>query len=150
MTTLQTTKVNLSKISVEEAMAHYGIKGMKWGVRRPIGSDGLIKKTSNAAKVVGDRAKDVKAKREAAKPKSLVKTAKEMDLDELKDRVARLELEKRYVNLNQDLNNLQKSKLQKMLQKSFDQNTQKIANDPAVANAISEAMQAGIKQVIRK
>ena len=70
-----------------------------------------------------------------------------MDLDELKNRVARLELEKRYVNLNQDLNNLQKSKLQKMLQKYFDQNTQKLANDPAVAQAISDAIQKGIQRV---
>ena len=148
MSSVRTKHVNGEVMSLEEAIEHYGIKGMKWGVRRPIGSDGLINKASNTAKSVGDRAKDIKTKSEAAKGKNLVRTAKEMDLDELKNRVARLELEKRYVNLNQDLNNLQKSKLQKMLQKSFDQNTQRLANDPALANAISEAMQAGIKQVV--
>ena len=148
MSSLKTYGVEAQPLTIDDELAHYGVKGMTWGVRRPIGSDGLVKKASNTAKSVGDRAKDIKTKSEAAKGKNLVRTAKEMDLKDLKARVARLELEKRYVNLNQDLNNLQKSKLQKMLQKSFDQNTQRLANDPALANAISEAMQAGIKQVV--
>ena len=147
MTPVRTNQVNGEAMSLEEAIEHYGIKGMKWGVRRPVGSDGLIKKTSNAAKSVGDRAKDIKAKHEAAKGNGLVKTAKEMDLEDLKNKVARLELEKRYVNLNQDLNDLQKSKFQKMMQDSFNQQKKRIANDPAVAKAITDAIQEGSRRV---
>ena len=147
MTSLQTNQVNGEDISLEEALEHYGIKGMKWGVRRPIGSDGLINKASNTAKSVGDRAKDIKTKSEAAKGKNLVRTAKEMDLEDLKARVAHLELEKRYVQLNQDLNSMQKSKLQKLMQNSFDQQQKRLANDPAVAKAISDAIQKGIQRV---
>lgn len=29
--------------SLDEVLAHFGVKGMRWGVRRPTGSDGLIK-----------------------------------------------------------------------------------------------------------
>lgn len=147
MTSVRTNQVNGEAMSLEEAIEHYGIKGMKWGVRRPVGPDGLIEKTSNVAKAVGDRAKDIKDKHEAAKGNSLVKTAKEMDLEDLKNQVARLELEKRYVNLNQDLNNLQKSRLQKMMEKSFDQQQKRIANDPAVAKAITDAIQEGSRRV---
>ena len=149
MTSVRTKHVNGEVMSLEEAIEHYGIKGMKWGVRRPIGSDGLINKASNIAKSVGDRAKDIKTKSEAAKGKNLVRTAKEMDLEDLKARVARLELEKRYVQLNQDLNSMQKSKLQKLMQNSFDQQQKKLANDPAVAQAISDAIQKGIQRVGR-
>ena len=28
---------------VEQFLAHFGVKGMKWGQRRPVGSDGLVK-----------------------------------------------------------------------------------------------------------
>ena len=149
MTSVRTKHVNGEAMSLEEAIEHYGIKGMKWGVRRPIGSDGLVKKASNTAKSVGDRAKDIKTKYDANKGKSLAKTAKEMDLEELKSRVARLELEKRYVQLNQDLNSMQKSKLQKLMQNSFDQQQKRLANDPAVAQAISDAIQKGIQRVGR-
>lgn len=128
---------------------HYGIKGMKWGVRRPVGSDGLVKKTSAAAKAVGERAKAAKEKHEAGKGKNIAKSAKEMDLQELQDKVARLDLEKRYVKLSLELNQLQKSKFQKMFEESMDQQQKKLANDPAIAEAIALGVQKATRKIYR-
>lgn len=60
---------------VNGILEHYGIKGMKWGVRRSRGSDGRVK-TSPASK------------------------AKSMTNAELKTAITRLELERRYVDLS--------------------------------------------------
>lgn len=61
---------------VDDFLSHYGVKGMKWGVRRSGGS-------SSGKKVTSSRAR-----------------AKRMSDDELKTAVARLELEKKYIDLN--------------------------------------------------
>jgi len=36
-------------IADPNVIAHYGRKGMKWGVRRPVGSDGKVKGSSSTA-----------------------------------------------------------------------------------------------------
>ena len=48
----------MSDISSKDLeLFHYGVKGMKWGVKRPVGSDGLVsrgaKVATKGAKVVG-------------------------------------------------------------------------------------------------
>jgi hypothetical protein len=50
---------------VTEFLAHYGVKGMQWGKRRPIGPSGLIKKSTTANKGQTRRAKRV-SKRDAS------------------------------------------------------------------------------------
>ena len=50
---------------VTEFLAHYGVKGMQWGKRRPVGPNGLIKKRTTANKGQTRRAKRV-AKRDAS------------------------------------------------------------------------------------
>lgn len=59
----------------EEFLEHYGVKGMKWGVRK----------------------KPFSSKR------SLVTNAKKMSDSDLKAAVERLRLEREYVNINKDL-----------------------------------------------
>lgn len=61
-------------------LAHYGVKGMQWGVRRKRGSDGRVSGTSGA------------------KPK--VKSAKDLSDEELKSVVNRMNLEAQYSRLN--------------------------------------------------
>ena len=50
---------------VEEFLAHFGVKGMQWGKRRPLGPNGLIKKSTTANKGKTRRAKRVE-KRDAS------------------------------------------------------------------------------------
>lgn len=42
----------------DKPLKHYGIKGMKWGVRRPKGTNGRVVKKPNALKRAGERVKD--------------------------------------------------------------------------------------------
>lgn len=71
----------LIKIDGDEALAHYGVLGMKWGVRRPVGSDGLVKRRA--------RSEDSQAARQL-KPKR----QSEMSNSELRKLNERLQLEK--------------------------------------------------------
>lgn len=62
-------------MSIEEALAHAGVKGMRWGVRKS-------------------------AKKQAAQRTSYKKGPKSLSEAELRRRVSRMETEKRYVDLN--------------------------------------------------
>jgi hypothetical protein len=62
----------------EEFLEHYGVKGMKWGVRK---------------------------RPEPNLKRTLTNRAKRLDDAELKKAVERLRLEREYVNINKDLSN---------------------------------------------
>ncbi len=62
-------------VAREEFLEHYGVKGMKWGVR----------------------------KKPSSSKRSLVTNTKKMSDSELKAAVERLRLEREYVNINKDL-----------------------------------------------
>ena len=62
----------------EEFLEHYGVKGMKWGVRK---------------------------RSEPTSKRTLTNRAKRLDDAELKKAVERLRLEREYVNINKDLSN---------------------------------------------
>lgn len=100
----------------DNELYHYGVKGMKWGVRRTPEQLGHVKKAaSNASKAVGSAAKKVasaagkaysshrqkKADKKAAEEekKRRRKPISELTDDELRQRISRLELEKRYRDL---------------------------------------------------
>lgn len=72
-------EIKQSDFDVDAYLEHYGIKGMKWGVRRS------QKQLSRAR---------------ASQKTSYKKGPKELSTDELKRRVARMETEKRYIDLN--------------------------------------------------
>lgn len=70
--------------AVKEYLEHYGVKGMKWGIRRKRGSDGRVsgpKKTSRGRTIYQ-------------------KTPDRLSEAELQRRIKRLELEKKYRDLN--------------------------------------------------
>lgn len=77
---------------------HYGIKGMKWGVRRFQQKNGTL--TPAGKKRYASETKD--------KPKTpeKPKTVKEMSDDELRARVNRLQLEKQALSLSQEVSKL--------------------------------------------
>lgn len=72
--------------TLEEALAHYGIKGMKWGVRRKNPS------ASEPGSEDSERA-------EAAKSKAKAKGSKALSNRELQDLINRMNLEQQYERL---------------------------------------------------
>lgn len=76
----------------EDYLAHYGILGMKWGVRRERGPDGLVVKRSRAEKKV--------SKAKAKRDKKFSKKLSDMDDQEIRSRINRLQMEKQYRELS--------------------------------------------------
>lgn len=82
-------------------LMHYGVPGMKWGVRRTPAQLGR-KKTSSSKSLFEKKKPKPKAKSESSKketaPKS--KSVKEMSDEELNAAISRLQLEQRYKELS--------------------------------------------------
>lgn len=82
-------------------LAHYGILGMKWGVRRPVGPDGLV----NSKGKPQSRDEQIKAQRRAD-----VKNRRMLSDKDLIEKVARLEREKKLRELtDSEINEGQKA-----------------------------------------
>lgn len=75
-------------------LRHHGVRGMKWGIRRFQNKDGSL--TNAGKKRYVDAPDKVKAKPETKK-----KRLSEMSDAELRERISRLEMEKRYKDLSQ-------------------------------------------------
>lgn len=79
-------------------LAHHGIKGMKWGVRRT--PEQLARASGRSIKETAGRDGDSGAKKAAsASTSASKKTLSDLSDDELRQRISRLELEKRYKDL---------------------------------------------------
>ena len=98
------------KYTYQDELYHYGIKGMKWGVKRTAEQLGH---TVKSVKSVYDSHKAKKrAKKEAAKAKkrSKITNPKKLTTEELNARIKRLQLEKDYNDLVKDTNRTRKGK----------------------------------------
>lgn len=84
----------------DDELKHYGVKGMKWGIRRTPAQLGHTKKKSGDSD--GD-SEETPKKQKVAKTKSKPKKISEMTDEELNQKIARLELEKKYVELQSSL-----------------------------------------------
>lgn len=76
----------MAETSEDYELFHHGVKGMRWGVKRPVGTDGLVKGT--VKKVAGkglDLAESVERKAtkgHVARNKAEIKTLKEGSKDD--------------------------------------------------------------------
>lgn len=95
---------------VEKMLAHYGIKGMRWGVRRNVGSDGRVDVTTTAQpgkKVVakggqGQPAHEDAIRTAVSKQKAKASTTDSLSTKELQELVNRMNLEQQYSKLSQE------------------------------------------------
>ena len=78
------------------SLKHYGILGMKWGIRRFQNNDGT--RTAAGKKRYGDGPDLKKTKTEPPKKKKI----SELSDEELRQRIQRLEMEKRLKDLTKD------------------------------------------------
>lgn len=87
----------------DKSLVHYGILGMKWGIRRtPAQLARARGKTKSEIEAEETSGKTSKAKKTSTKESSQVKNKKsisEMSEDELRQEINRLELVKRYKDL---------------------------------------------------
>lgn len=86
---------------IDEELRHYGVKGMKWGVRRPVGSDGLIKTTSDKVRAKVKEANNTPGRVAVRKSKN----AKNMSDSEIRAQVERLNLENNLKRLAKETGN---------------------------------------------
>lgn len=80
----------------EDSLTHYGIKGMRWGVRRDRGSSGLVS-DKPPKKTLHRQVRDHKRKMRLEAPKRKVKTLSE---EELIANIKRLRLEDEFIRLS--------------------------------------------------
>ena len=90
----------MGKMINEEELMHYGVMGMRWGVRRASKRSGGSKKGKNK-----------KASRQPQQPQK----KRRMSNKELNARVKRMQLEKQYRDLTSDLTPKTKSKMEKLI-----------------------------------
>ena len=81
---------------MENELYHFGIKGMRWGVRRYQNPDGSL---TNAGKKRLSEGHTSNEENDSSN-KSKTKTIKEMSNDELSQAITRLQLEEKYKSLS--------------------------------------------------
>ena len=90
----------MGKMINEEELMHYGVLGMRWGVRRASKRNGSSKKGK---------------KKKASRQPQQQQQKRRMSNKELQSRVKRMKLEKQYRELTSELIPKEKSKIEKLI-----------------------------------
>lgn len=81
-------------------LTHWGIKGMRWGVRRYQNADGSLTPAGKKRRQQYDSSEPNRQARPSSRPSSGKRSVHELTDAELRERITRLELERRYKDLN--------------------------------------------------
>lgn len=86
---------------MENELYHFGIKGMRWGVRRYQNPDGSLTNAGKKRLKKGQTSnKKTDSSNKSSTKSSSTKTVKDMSDDELRQAINRLQLEQQYKNLS--------------------------------------------------
>ena len=129
-------------------LEHAGVKGMKWGVRRPVGKDGRVIRTG-----VAPGTKTAPAKKSSAPPKkpassSTTSKTKPLTDEELRKKVRRMQLEVQYAQLSRQLNPPQKSLLNTFLAEPTSAAAKEVSKELA-KELIKTGVNAAVKRVVK-
>lgn len=105
-------------------LQHHGVKGMRWGVRKDKTQSTKTRGSTVVQKLFGKKSK-TSNKTDDSTPKK--KTIKDLSDAELRERVARLELEKRYKDLAKQTNPPKSSKGHAFVSSVLEQSGKNIA-----------------------
>ena len=86
---------------MENELYHFGIKGMRWGVRRYQNQDGSLTNAGKTRLKKGHASnEETDSSNKPSTKSSSTKTVKDMSDDELRQAINRLQLEQQYKNLS--------------------------------------------------
>ena len=86
---------------MENELYHFGIKGMRWGVRRYQNQDGSLTNAGKKRLKKGHASNEENdSSNKSSTKSSLTKTVEDMSDDELRQAINRLQLEQQYKNLS--------------------------------------------------
>lgn len=109
---------------MDHVLRHYGILGMKWGVRR---TEAQLAKARGKIKSEEDETSNKKETSNADTKNSSKKKISEMSDEELRDKISRLNLEKQYKQLYAEMNPAQKSAGKDFMKKIISRSGENIA-----------------------
>lgn len=136
--------------SLNSELQHYGVLGMKWGVRRAVGSDGLIRRPAKNAKKIdaAPKSEDSKAVAGLRKKATTTENIKSMSDDEIRLTTDRVNLENNMKRLAITTDNKKIYKLKDQLSndeiRSVNQRMQLEANlKESINNANADSIKLG-------
>lgn len=136
-------------------LEHAGVKGMKWGVRRPVGKDGRVVRTGVApgTKTAPAKKSSAPAKKTAPakKPAASSTTSKPNPLtdEELRKKVQRMRLEVQYAQLSRQLNAPQKSFLNTYLAEPTSAAAKEVTKE-LTKELAKELVKTGVKAAVKR